>query len=103
MVAIENTTGAAVDEAIISIQSSPIDVAINRTERNIPPYSSIQIPVSMTVPNAWTRSNGRITAQVNAAMAQAFFVIQPFYGLLIPVAVALLVLLLFAWIIFKKS
>ena len=49
------------------------------------------------------RSNGRITAQVNAAMAQAFFVIQPFYGLLIPVSVALLVLLLFAWIIFKKS
>ena len=102
VVAIENTTGAAVDEAIISIQSSPIDVAINRTERNIPPYSSIQIPVSMTVPNAWTRSNGRITVQVNAAMAQTFFVIQPFYGLLIPIAAALLVLFILAWILLAR-
>lgn len=111
-VSIQNTSGMSVDEAIISIQSSPVDVAITKTERNIPPFASIQIPISLTIPNAWTRSNGRITAQVNDASAQEFFVIQPFYGLLLPAAavfaVFLLVVIIFIarphalWTIFKK-
>ncbi|MBI5448788.1 transglutaminase domain-containing protein, partial [Candidatus Gottesmanbacteria bacterium] len=102
LVTVTNTSGVAIPKADISIQSTPVDVSITRSLTDMPPFSSTQIPITLTIPSAWGKTSGRITVQANNASAQAFFTVQPFYGLLIPAAVAFIALLLLAWILLAR-
>ncbi|KKU87305.1 MAG: Transglutaminase family protein [Candidatus Gottesmanbacteria bacterium GW2011_GWA2_47_9] len=109
---IENSSGVAVSDVSVSIQSTPVDVAIYRQKKSIPPYGSLQIPITLTVPNMWRKSQGRISAEVNGTTTHFAFDIQPVYFMMLPVAlVSLLIFLLiaiavmkppFLWNIFKK-
>jgi hypothetical protein len=95
---IENTTGVAVPAADIVVQSSPVDIAIVKTETNIPPYGKITIPLSMTVPNYLTHGTGRFVASVNGETSQFGFSIQPITSyFIIPILSfsAILVILIF--------
>ncbi len=74
---IENKTGIAVPLATIILQSTPIDVALTKTETNIPPYAKIAIPLAMTVPNYFTGGQGRYTVSINGETSQYVFDIQP--------------------------
>jgi transglutaminase-like putative cysteine protease len=76
-VSVENAIGAAVPSATITIQSTPVDVAITKTETNIPPYGKLTYPVTMTVPNYLSGGNGRIAADINGEIQQYMFKIQP--------------------------
>jgi hypothetical protein len=76
-VSVENIIGAAVPSAAITIQSTPVDVAITKTETNIPPYGKLTYPVTMTVPNYFTGGTGRIAVSVGGETQQYMFKIQP--------------------------
>ena len=76
-VTVENTVGAAVPSAAMTIQSTPVDVAITKTETNIPPFAKLIYPITMTVPNYFTGGSGRIAVEVNGQSEQYVFTIQP--------------------------
>lgn len=76
-VTVENTAGAAMPSASIVIQSTPVDVAIMKTETNIPPYATLTYPLTVKIPNYFAGGNGRISAMVNGETQQYVFTIQP--------------------------
>ncbi len=77
LITVENTTGAAVPEADITIQSTPVDVAAVKTATNIPPFGKLTYPITLTVPNYLERGTGRIVTSVNGQTQQYMFTIQP--------------------------
>lgn len=77
MVTVENTTGAAIPDAAITIQSTPVDVALAKTATNIPPFGKLTYPITLTVPNYLQRGTGRIVTNVNGQTQQYMFTIQP--------------------------
>jgi transglutaminase-like putative cysteine protease len=76
-VSVENTVGASVPSAAITIQSTPVDIAITKTETNIPPFAKLTYPVTILVPNYFTGGNGRIAVVVNGETQKYMFTIQP--------------------------
>lgn len=76
-VTVENTAGSTVPSASIIIQSAPVDVAITKTETNIPPFAKLTYPVTVTIPTYFTGGTGRIVAAVNGETQQYMFAIQP--------------------------
>ena len=76
-VTIANTTGVAIPEADIVIQSSPVNVAITKTVTNIPPYGKISIPLSILIPSYLTNGTGRFVVSVGGNSTQLTFSIQP--------------------------
>ncbi len=111
-VLIENASGIAASDISVSIQSTPVDVAITRQKRSIPPYGSLSIPITLTIPNAWSIRGGRISVDVNGNTTHWMFDIRPVYWMLLPLSlvvatlvfllIVLLVKPLFLWNIFKK-
>ena len=85
-VTVENKTGVAIPEALTTIQSSPVDVALINRETRVPPYGRFSVPLSLTVPNYFSAGKGQIAATVNGEMTTFIFDIQPITRLfLIPV------------------
>ncbi|MCX6793657.1 MAG: transglutaminase-like domain-containing protein [Candidatus Gottesmanbacteria bacterium] len=76
-VTIENTVGAAVPSVTIIIQSTPVDVGVTKAATNIPPYTKLTYPLTVTIPNYFSGGNGRISANVNGETQQYVFKIQP--------------------------
>jgi transglutaminase-like putative cysteine protease len=76
-VTVQNNTGGSVPSANITIQSTPIDVAITKTETNIPPFAILSYPLAMTLPHYFSSGNGRLVVTVNDQTQQLTFRIQP--------------------------
>jgi len=74
---VENTTGVEIPSADITIQSTPVDIALATTVPNIPPFAKIVIPLNMTVPNYFTGGSGRFIVNVNGASQETSFRVQP--------------------------
>lgn len=74
---IENTSGVAIADATIVVQSSPVDVGITRNQEHIPPFGKLTIPISMIIPNYLARGEGRFVVTVNGQTTQSPFQIQP--------------------------
>ncbi len=85
-VVVQNSSGIAVPEAVISIQSAPVDVRLVEKGTQIPPYGNLTVPVTITIPNYFTGGSGRLVASVNGQSQQVQFDIQPITRLfLIPI------------------
>ncbi len=76
-VTVKNTTGAAVSQVSVAIQSTPIDVAVAKTAMNVPPFSTLTYPIVIAIPNYFTSGTGRIVTNVNGQIQQYVFTIQP--------------------------
>lgn len=76
-VTVQNNTGGSVPSANITIQSTPIDVAITKTEANIPPFATQSYPLAITLPNYFSSGHGRLSVSVNDQTQQFTFRIQP--------------------------
>jgi transglutaminase-like putative cysteine protease len=76
-ITVENTVGVAVPAATIIVQSTPVDVGITKTETNIPPFATLTYPLAITIPNYFTKGNGRILTSINDETQQYIYTIQP--------------------------
>jgi transglutaminase-like putative cysteine protease len=76
-VTVENTTGAAVPQVAVTVQSTPVDVAVVKTAANMPPFARLTYPIALTIPNYFTAGTGRIVTSVNGQTEQYVFNIQP--------------------------
>ena len=111
-VTVENLSGVAAQDIAVSVQSTPVDVAIYREKKSIPPYGSLIIPIAMAIPNVWRVSEGRISVDINGTTVNAVFSIRPVYWIILPIGLgmvsALVLLIIFLtrprilWTIFKK-
>lgn len=99
---IQNSSGVRVDTLDVSVQSTPIDIAIRRSEKDIPPYGSIDIPITVTLDNYLYRGNGRISTTVNGDTTNFYFTIRPSYMLLLPIAIVVSLILIAVWIVTKR-
>jgi transglutaminase-like putative cysteine protease len=76
-VTVENTTGVAVPQVAVIIQSTPVDVSVAKTATNIPPLGKLIYPITLTIPNYFKAGTGRIVTSVNGQTQQYVFTIQP--------------------------
>ncbi len=97
-IVIKNDSGTSVSDVDIQIQSTPIDIAITRHEYNVPPFSTIELPISINISNYLLSDKGRITTIVSGEMSNYFFDIQPSYWLLVPILAGVTIVLLFVFI-----
>lgn len=104
-VTITNQTGVSIPKADISIEASPFLFTKTATELDIPPYASLNYPVSIPVANFVMRGDGRITTTVNGETQQKIFTVTPMYWLLLPVVGVVFGLLIIFWyiILFFRS
>lgn len=103
-VVIENSTGIAISNSIVSIQSSPFDVAIHKELNDIPPFAKISIPVSIPLPNYLLKGHGTITATVNNEVSTYDFEIKPLiYIFIIPIFCLALICITVALVLMKPS
>lgn len=95
-VMVANTSGTAAGETTLTIQSTPVDLAIARTIPSIPPLGSIKIPFNLILGNSIIRQSGRIVATVNHESTHHVFEIQPYtyYSILPFVGLGIVVVLL---------
>jgi hypothetical protein len=76
-VTVENTTGAAVPQVAVIIQSAPVDVGVTKTATDLPPFGKLTYPIALTIPNYLNAGTGRIVTSVNGQTQQYMFAIQP--------------------------
>ncbi len=100
-IVISNDSGVSVQDVDIHVQSVPIDVTVNQHEYNMPPFSSLEIPISFTIANYLLRQQGRITTIVSGEMSNYYFDIQPSYWLLVPV-IGIITVILIAIVVIVK-
>lgn len=98
---IHNVSGKSASNIQISVQSSPVDVALYRVEALVPPLSTVTIPLSITIPNYFYRGDGRIVTTLGETVATYLFTIRPTYWFLFPVFAVMTVIcavfFLFLW------
>ncbi len=99
---VENTTGVTIDTVNISIKSSPIDLALDRSITSLPPFGTVDIPITLTIHDYLYRGSGRISVSVNGDTSQFYFEIRPSYRLLVPVVFLVGTLLTIVWFFYKK-
>lgn len=87
-VVIKNESGKSVENAQVIIKGEPFELFITQMVDQIPPYSSIEIPLELHVKNALTSGRGTITATVNERATAYSVTIWPLYIPLFPVAVS---------------
>ncbi|KKU82855.1 MAG: hypothetical protein UY10_C0021G0002 [Microgenomates group bacterium GW2011_GWA2_47_8] len=80
-VTIENKSGTAVESATVLIQATPLSYSVTQTEHDIPPFTKITIPITVSVPGSTTGNKGRLAVTVNGQLTNYFFDIQPLYWL----------------------
>jgi transglutaminase-like putative cysteine protease len=98
-VVFENMNGIPIDQIRYTIHSVPYDVALTKTETNIPPYAKISVPINMELPSYFAQGKGSITVTVNGQTKQLPFDISPFANrFVVPGAILLWVLLISLWI-----
>ncbi len=96
-VTIENPNGTAVQSVVVTVQSTPFDVAISKTFTNVAPYAKLSIPVSIPLPGYFMQGTGSLTATVNDQASQYNFQIRPLvYSFIIPLACIALFFILLA-------
>ncbi|MEK7065617.1 MAG: hypothetical protein AAB961_01370, partial [Patescibacteria group bacterium] len=98
-VKITNRTGASVEGINVSVQSTPVDVALFRTEKVLPPFGTLTMPFQLAAGDYFSGGKGRIVAAVNDQISTHQFSIRPAVWLLLPggivagVAIAALLLI----------
>jgi transglutaminase-like putative cysteine protease len=89
------------DPLLVTIQSTPTDVAVTKTITGIPPYGAISIPVSFTIPHYLYRGAGALVTSAGDQVQRHDFEIVPLmYRFLLPIGIgsAIVVILLVFWI-----
>ncbi len=93
-VRIENSSGVAVSDIRVAIQSTPVNVDMTREKGTIPPLGSMSIPIRIAIPHSWNPlGRGQISVDVNGTTMYERFDIRPGYWRFIPA---------FLWNIFTK-
>ncbi len=83
-VKITNRTGASVEGVNVSVQSTPVDVALFRTEKVLPPFGTVTMPFALTSGDYFSGGKGRIVTAVNDQISTHQFSIRPAVWLLLP-------------------
>lgn len=103
-VVLNNVSPVEIAEALVSIHSTPFDIALSRTYDHIPPLAMLSIPVSVQLPGYFLSGRGTLTTTVNGQETQFRFTIRPLvYGLVVPFIITATSLVLFAVIIAKTK
>lgn len=85
-VVIENTSEVALSPSQVSIQSTPVDVAISAEIPALPPLAKHLVPVSFHLPNYFTKNFGMIVTTVGDESLRYDFVVVPFiYSFSVPI------------------
>lgn len=102
VVTIANNGTQNVSEVVISVDSSPGDIRISKTEHNIPPFGIIQIPISLQTPNVATVKQGRIVVTANEETSVQVFRVRPMYWLALPLVLVLVGIVILVWKLTKR-
>lgn len=93
-VIVENTGGEALYPVLLTIHSTPFDVAITKELGNVPPYAKFTIPISIPLPGYLLNGKGTIVTTVNDQTKQFSFDISPFINkFIIPLITFVVVLI----------
>ncbi len=85
-VVIENTSEVALSPSQVTIQSTPVDVAISVEIPSLPPLAKHMIPVSFHLPNYFAKNFGMIVTTVGDESLRYDFVVVPFiYSFSVPI------------------
>lgn len=85
-VLITNRGGIQVKQSFVTVESSPPGVAIAKTIENLPPFGTVSLPISITIPNFIEKREGAITTRVGDETFRHAFTISPVsYRFLIPI------------------
>lgn len=87
VVKITNRSGASVEGVNVSVQSMPVDVAMFRTERLLPPFGTVILPFKLVSGDYFSGGQGRIITTVNNQISTHQFSIRPTYWLLLSVGI----------------
>ncbi|OGG29292.1 hypothetical protein A2971_00030 [Candidatus Gottesmanbacteria bacterium RIFCSPLOWO2_01_FULL_46_21] len=90
-VTIGNHSTTSIQNVAISVQSTPVDVALYKTEELMPPFSTISLPVSLTIGQYFSGGTGRILVTAGDQQSRHEFTIRPTYWLLLPAGVIITV------------
>jgi len=96
---IQNTSGVAIDQLVINIQSEPFPFSVTKYEDNIPPYGVITIPINIQTSGIFSTQKGKITVSVNDEVSTFTYALRPMYWLIIPAVLAIIGLALLIWIL----
>jgi len=102
-VLVHNTSGIAMDEAVIDITAVPGNVIIRRIEQNLPPFSVVSIPFSLEPLNIWTHTKGEVTVSVNGDVTRTNFGVRPLYWIVTPVSIGVGGIVGIIWLFIKRS
>ncbi len=101
-VTVQNTSGISVSDVEISIHAEPFIFDTTKKESYIPPYGTVNIPVSIQTSGIIPRTKGKVTVTTNGDITTTYYDLEPQYKLLIPGGLVLLGFLIFLWTLFRK-
>ncbi len=103
-VTIENISEVAISGVTATIQSAPVDVFITKLIPDLPPYANYTIPISMHIPNSFTKNFGMIVTTAGDESMRFDFIIVPFiYTFSVPIiAITIVVVLLVGLMVWER-
>ena len=101
-VVIENASATPVEVMTVEIQVLPNGTKKTETQKNIPPYGKISIPIVISIPGYLEKGVGKINVSVNGQTFSQTYEIQPMYWIFVPIFCIIASLLLLVWILLKK-
>lgn len=78
-VIVQNPSGVSAPSSTVTIQSSPFDVAIDKTIGILPPFAAFSIPIRIPLPGYFLQTNGSITTTIGGQIFRFIFTVTPLW------------------------
>jgi len=103
-VIVQNTSEVTVPKTEISIHTTPVDIALTKSFDFVPPYSSLDIPISIPIRGFFLTGQGEITTVINGQTVRSTYDIVPlFQRFIFPIILMLIALLSAILLIFQNQ
>lgn len=77
MLRIRNTSGVAATNVAISAQAQPLAFTLNQTQDSIPPFTALEIPITLSIPSSTPGGTGTLRLTAGGSTATFTFFVQP--------------------------
>jgi transglutaminase-like putative cysteine protease len=94
---IKNTTGVGINDIAINVRSNPEDIIIAKTIDHIPPFTTVNIPITFNTKSLLLATKGNIKVNVNGEITNFSFNIRPIYVLIAFILILILIGLGILW------
>ena len=102
-VQVDNIGGKQIDQMEVKIVGAPYAFQAQKTEQQIPPFGSITLPVSISLPILLQKSQGVIDVSVNGEQSSFQYEILPAYWVIAVIGCFVFAFLLVLWAFIRKA